>query len=370
MPLSETLNSMSIRSELHKPRRPNGHHRRWPHVERRHGHDEFTPLVEINVSEIDTLLTDFGEHTEDPHTEFDEPEHNEVHQEEEHHVRTYGRFNRESGGQVADMWTLRSGKAPLLTASQELVLAKRIEHGDHHAKEELLERNIRLVASVARRYLGRGLPLEDLMQEGIIGLMRAIEKYNYRKGYRFSTYATHWIRQAVSRSLANQGRSIRLPAHVVDSIGRIVRVREELFQRLGRPPTRLEVAEAAGITEKKLLLLLRSAAQPVSLDAPVGPEGDARLGDFIQADEDSSPSDRAFRYLVHDELEHALKSLTPREREVIMLRYGLFGLEPHTLEETGRQLHITRERSRQIEAKAMEKLKRHHTSGRLAEALS
>src|SRR5258708_26719136 len=227
---------------------------------------------------------------------------------------------------------MKGGKSPLLTPAQEIVLAKRVERGDHKAREEWLNANVRLVASVARRYMGRGLPLEDLMQEGIIGLLRAIEKYNYRKGYRFSTYATHWIRQAVSRSLANQGRSIRLPAHVVDSIGRIVRVRQELFQRLGRPPTRLEVADAAGITEKKLLLLLRSAAQPVSLDSPVGPEGDARLGDFIPADEESSPSDRVFRYLVHDELEHALKSLTPREREVIMLPYGLFGLDPHTFE--------------------------------------
>jgi RNA polymerase primary sigma factor len=367
----EVLNTMSVRTEIHKPRKPNGHGHRWLQGERRINHDDITGLTEINTSEIDSLLTELGEPVEESRLHFDEVDNvaDEFHA-EERSPRTPARFHRETSGPITDMWMVRSGKAPLLTAAQELVLAKRVEHGDQSAKDELVERNIRLVASVARRYLGRGLPLEDLMQEGIIGLLRAIEKYNYRKGYRFSTYATHWIRQSVSRSLANQGRSIRLPAHVVDSIGRIVRVREELFQRLGRPPSRIEVADAAGITEKKLLLLLRSAAQPVSLDTPVGTEGDARLGDFIPADDESSPSDRAFRYLVHDELEHALKSLTPREREVIMLRYGLFGLEQHTLEETGRKLHITRERSRQIEAKAMEKLKRHHTVGRLAEALA
>src|SRR5439155_4868145 len=155
-----------------------------------------------------------------------------------------------SGSEVADIWMLKGGKSPLLTPAQELVLAKRIEHGDSRAKDELVDRNIRLVASVARRYMGRGLPLEDLMQEGIIGLLRAVEKYNYRKGYRFSTYATHWIRQAISRGLANQGRSIRLPAHVVDSISRVSRVREELFHKLGRIPTRPEIAEATGIPEK------------------------------------------------------------------------------------------------------------------------
>jgi RNA polymerase primary sigma factor len=266
---------------------------------------------------------------------------------------------------------VKSGKTPLLTAAQEIVLAKRIEHGDAHAREELLNSNVRLVASVARRYLGRGLPLEDLMQEGMIGLMRAIDKYNYRKGYRFSTYATHWIRQAVSRALANQGRSIRLPAHVVDAISRIARVRDELFQKLGRLPTRTEVALAADITEKKLIQLLRSAAHPVSLESPVGEEGESRLGDFIPAGEESSPAARAFRTLVHDELEHALNAhLTPREKDVLSLRYGLGDEDPHTLEETGRRLHITRERARQIESKALDKLRHIHVTDRLREAVS
>lgn len=275
------------------------------------------------------------------------------------------------GADLADVWTMKSGKTPLLTPAQEIILAKRVEHGDMKAKEELLNANVRLVASVARRYLGRGLPLEDLMQEGMIGLMRAIDKYNYRKGYRFSTYATHWIRQAVSRALANQGRSIRLPAHVVDAISRVARIRDELFQKLGRLPTRLEVAEAANIPEKKLIQLLRSAAHPVSLEAPVGESGESRLGDFIHAGEESSPSDRVFQSLVHEELERSLNShLTPREKDVLALRYGLGEEEPHTLEETGRRLHITRERARQIESKALEKLRHMHVESALREVVS
>lgn len=282
------------------------------------------------------------------------------------------RSARETRGpdDIPDLWMLKSGKTPLLTAAREITLAKRVEQGDRAAAEELVNANVRLVAAVARRYVGRGLPLEDLIQEGLIGLMRAVEKYNYRKGYRFSTYATHWIRQAISRALANQGRSIRLPAHVVDTLSRVSRIREDLFHRLGRPPTRAELAEAAGLTEKKLMQLFRSAAQPLSLETPVGPEGAGRLGDFLPAGEESSPSDRAFRYMVHEELERALNTLTPREKEVIILRYGLGGDEPQTLEETGRRLRITRERARQIEVKAMEKLRRPHTAQRLLEAVA
>ncbi len=282
----------------------------------------------------------------------------------------YGAKQSRASEDIPDLWMLKSGKTPLLTAAREITLAKRVEQGDRAAAEELVNANVRLVAAVARRYVGRGLPLEDLIQEGLIGLMRAVEKYNYRKGYRFSTYATHWIRQAISRALANQGRSIRLPAHVVDTLSRLSRIREDLFHRLGRPPTRTELAEAAGISEKKLMQLFRSAAQPLSLETPVGPEGSGRLGDFLPAGEESSPSDRAFRYMVREELEHALNTLTPREKEVIILRYGLGGDEPQTLEETGRRLRITRERARQIEVKAMEKLRKPQTAQRLLEAVA
>ncbi|HXG23412.1 MAG TPA: sigma-70 family RNA polymerase sigma factor [Chthonomonadales bacterium] len=275
----------------------------------------------------------------------------------------------EAYGELADTWMLKGGRTPLLTPAQEIVLAKRIERGDAKAREEMVNANVRLVASIARRYMGRGLPLEDLMQEGLIGLLKAVEKFNYRRGYRFSTYATHWIRQAISRALANQARSIRLPAHVVDAINRITRIRNELTQTLGRPPTRQEIAAEAGISEKKLGQLLRSSVQTVSLESPTGESGEAMLGDLIRANEEASPSELVFRHLVRDELERALSTLTPREREVLILRFGLNGEEPHTLEETGRRLHITRERARQIEMKAMEKLRTTHATERLLEAV-
>lgn len=277
--------------------------------------------------------------------------------------------SRRSSREMADTWMAVSSRVPLLTPAQEVRLAKRVEAGDSRAREALITANVRLVASVARRYLGRGLPLEDLMQEGTIGLIRAVEKYNYRRGYRFSTYATHWIRQAISRSLANQGRSIRLPAHVVDTLGRVSRTRDELFQRLGRPPTRQELAQSTGLTEQKLVQLLRSAIQPVSLEMPVGEAGDTRLSDFIPAGEDSSPAARVFSHIVREELEHVLSVLTPRERDVLVLRFGLMDEDPHTLEETGRRLHITRERARQIEGKALEKLRHAHDTTRLLRAV-
>jgi len=285
-------------------------------------------------------------------------------------VAASGRASRRGREEPADAWMAASGKAPLLSHQQEEQLACRIEQGDRQAREELLNANVRLVASIARRYQNRGLPLDDLMQEGLIGLMRAIEKYNYRKGYRFSTYATHWIRQAVTRALANQSRCIRLPAHIVDAIGRITRVREELLGRLGRIPTRLEVATEAGITEKKLALLIRSIPQPVSLDAMVGDDGDTRLGDFLPAPEEASPTARLLTYLVREEVARALGVLTPRERDVIVLRFGLGTDEPCTLEETGRQLKITRERARQIEAKALEKLRQAHALGEILETIN
>jgi len=257
------------------------------------------------------------------------------------------------------------GKTVLLTPCQEIVLARRIESGDHNAKESLINSNIRLVASIAQKYQGRGLPMEDLIQEGIIGLIRAADKFNWRRGYRFSTYATHWIKQTILRSIANSGRSIRLPAYVVDTIGRVARVRGELELSLGRQPSRAELAHAACMSEAQLTDLLQSIVDPVSLDAPIGEEGDRRLSEILPSDEYQSPSARVFRHAIHQELRSAVKCLSPREQDVLRLRFGLDGTEPHTLEAVGRELHITRERARQLELQALDKLRGHHAGAQL-----
>ena len=261
------------------------------------------------------------------------------------------------------------GKTVLLTPCQEIILARRIENGDHVAKESLINSNIRLVASIAQKYQGRGLPMEDLIQEGIIGLIRAADKFNWRRGYRFSTYATHWIKQTILRSIANSGRSIRLPAYIVDTIGRVARVRGELEITLGRQPSRAELAHAACMTEDQLTDLLQSIVDPVSLDAPIGEEGDRRLSEILPSDEYQSPSARVFRHAIHQELGRAVKSLTPREQEVLTLRFGLNGTEPHTLEAVGKALHITRERARQLELQALDKLRANHAGKQLRETL-
>jgi RNA polymerase primary sigma factor len=261
------------------------------------------------------------------------------------------------------------GKTVLLTPCQEIILARRIESGDNVAKEALINSNIRLVASIAQKYQGRGLPMEDLIQEGIIGLIRAADKFNWRRGYRFSTYATHWIKQTILRSIANSGRSIRLPAYVVDTIGRVARTRGELESTLGRQPSRAELAHAACMSEDQLTDLLQSIVDPVSLDAPIGEEGDRRLSEILPSDEYQSPSARVFRHAIHQELGRALKSLTPREQDVLRLRFGLNGAEPHTLEAVGRELHITRERARQLELQALDKLRGNHAGAQLRDTL-
>ncbi|HSV72229.1 MAG TPA: sigma-70 family RNA polymerase sigma factor [Chthonomonadales bacterium] len=254
-------------------------------------------------------------------------------------------------------WARGGSRTALLTHDEEIGLAKRVEQGDASAREHLVTANVRLVASVARRYAGRGLTMDDLMQEGTIGLLRAIDKFNYRKGYRFSTYATHWIRQAISRGLANQARAIRLPAHVIDAIGRVQRAASTLRSRLGREPTMPEVAKECDLPERRVAALLRHAVQTVSLEAAITDAGDLRLGEILHADRDTGPAERALQTAVRDGIDHALLELAPRERAVIELRFGLTGREPMTLAETGRVLHITRERARQIEAKALTKLR-------------
>jgi RNA polymerase primary sigma factor len=275
-------------------------------------------------------------------------------------------------------WLRRAGKVSLLTHQEEIALSKRIEIArnrgceldERRAKEALILANLRLVASVARRYLGHGMPIEDLMQEGTIGLMRAVERFNYRKGYRFSTYAIWWIRRAISRAIADQARLIRLPVHVTDTLGRINKTRGTLRERLGRMPTRAELASALNMTEEKLSDLIRGAIEPLSLETPIGEEGESRLADLIPAKDEHNPVSEATRGALRDELMAALDELTPREKDVIMLRYGLDGDEPRTLEEVGRALEVTRERVRQIESSALGKLRKRGRNRRLRDLMS
>ncbi|HZO87700.1 MAG TPA: sigma-70 family RNA polymerase sigma factor [Chthonomonadaceae bacterium] len=272
-------------------------------------------------------------------------------------------------------WLRRAGRVSLLTHEQEIALARRMENPRNpeearEAKERLIAANLRLVASVARRYLGHGMPIEDLMQEGTIGLIRAVERFNYRKGYRFSTYAIWWIRRAISRAIADQARLIRLPVHVTDTLGKINRARGTLRERLGRAPTRAELAAAMKMSEERLSELLRGAVEPLSLEMPIGEEGESRLADLIPATEAQNPMAEATRGALRDELMAALEELTQREREVILLRYGLDGEEPRTLEEVGRALEVTRERVRQIESSALTKLRKRTRNRRLRELVS
>jgi RNA polymerase primary sigma factor len=248
------------------------------------------------------------------------------------------------------------GKVPLLTADQEVYLAKRIERGDMVAKKQMTEANLRLVVSIAKSYLGRGLSFLDLIQEGSLGLIRAVEKFDYRKGYKFSTYATWWIRQAVTRAIADKARTIRIPVHMVEKLNKVVHIERQLVQRLGREPRPDEIAEELEMTTEEVREILRMAQQPVSLEKPIGEEEESELGDFVQDDQAESPFDTASLSLRREDIERALHSLPPRDRRVIELRFGLNGKPPCTLEEVGRAFGVTRERIRQIENNTLKKL--------------
>ena len=248
------------------------------------------------------------------------------------------------------------GKVPLLTADQEVYLAKRIERGDMAAKTQMIEANLRLVVSIAKSYLGRGLSFLDLIQEGSLGLIRAVEKFDYRKGYKFSTYATWWIRQAVTRAIADKARTIRIPVHMVEKLNKVVHIERQLVQRLGREPRPDEIAEELEITTAEVREILRMAQHPVSLEKPIGEEEDSELGDFVEDDQAESPDEQASLSLRRGDIELALASLPDRERKVIELRFGLTGCQPCTLEEVGKAFGVTRERIRQIENNTLKKL--------------
>ncbi len=249
------------------------------------------------------------------------------------------------------------GQVPLLQSDEEKELAQRMSEGDVAAKNRLSEANLRLVVSIAKRYVGRGMQFLDLIQEGNLGLMKAVEKFDYTKGFKFSTYATWWIKQSITRAIADQARTIRIPVHMVETINKTGRVSRQLLQTLGREPTTAEIAEKMGITEEKVIEIQKIAQDPVSLEKPIGEEEDSHLGDFIEDNTSASPAEKAETRMLKEHLLEVLSTLTPRENEVIRKRYGLDDSRPKTLEEVGREFNVTRERIRQIEAKALRKLR-------------
>ncbi|XME01279.1 RNA polymerase sigma factor RpoD [Lachnospiraceae bacterium C1.1] len=267
------------------------------------------------------------------------------------------------------MYLKEIGKVPLLSAEEEIDLAQRMEDGDEEAKKKLAEANLRLVVSIAKRYVGRGMLFLDLIQEGNLGLIKAVEKFDYRKGYKFSTYATWWIRQAITRAIADQARTIRIPVHMVETINKLIRVSRQLLQELGREPTPEEIAKEMNMPVDRVREILKISQEPVSLETPIGEEEDSHLGDFIQDDQVPVPAEAAAFTLLREQLQEVLETLTDREQKVLRLRFGLDDGRARTLEEVGKEFNVTRERIRQIEAKALRKLRHPSRSRKLKDYL-
>lgn len=267
------------------------------------------------------------------------------------------------------MYLREIGRIPLLNTEEEIKLAKRIEHGDQLAKKKLTEANLRLVVSIAKKYIGRGLGLLDLIQEGNQGLLRAVEKFDYKKGFKFSTYATWWVRQAITRAIADQARTIRIPVHMIETINKLIRTQRTLVQELGREPSPAEIAKEMGIDEDKVNHIIKISQETVSLEAPVGEEEDSKLGDFLEDKESMSPQESAIYELMKGHVDEFLNTLPAREQKILRMRFGLESGRAHTLEEVGQEFGVTRERIRQIEAKALKKLEKHETSAKLRDYL-
>ena len=327
--------------------------------------EQFEKILDfLETSNIDVLrITDNDDDTVDDEILLDEEEEVEVEKID---------LSVPDGVSIEDpvrMYLKEIGKVPLLSAEEEIELAKRMELGDQEAKKRLAEANLRLVVSIAKRYVGRGMLFLDLIQEGNLGLIKAVEKFDYRKGYKFSTYATWWIRQAITRAIADQARTIRIPVHMVETINKLIRVSRQLLQELGREPTPEEIAKEMDMPVERVREILKISQEPVSLETPIGEEEDSHLGDFIQDDNVPVPADAAAFTLLKEQLEEVLSTLTEREQKVLTLRFGLEDGRARTLEEVGKEFNVTRERIRQIEAKALRKLRHPSRSRKLKDYL-
>ena len=334
-----------------------------------------TQLGDINPEQIDKVfdaMEEMGVDVLKDGDELDEPDIEDLEEVEDIKLEELDKMPLD-GVNTDDpvrMYLREIGKIPLLSFEEELELAKKILEGDEQAKQRLSEANLRLVVSIAKKYVGRGLLFLDLIQEGNMGLIKAVEKFDYTKGYKFSTYATWWIRQAITRAIADQARTIRIPVHMVETINRLIRTSRLLLQRLGREPTPEEIAEEMDMSVDKVMEIQKIAQDPVSLETPIGEEDDSHLGDFIQDEDSPAPQDSASFTLMKEQLEEVMNTLTPREAKVLKLRFGLEDGRARTLEEVGKEFMVTRERIRQIEAKALRKLRHPSRSKKLRDYMN
>ena len=335
--------------------------------------NDFFADMELDPGRIEKIYDYLEKHNVDVLriSEEEEEEEEDIIVEEEEEVETID-LTVPEGINIEDpvrMYLKEIGKVPLLTADEEIDLATKMEAGDDNARKSLAEANLRLVVSIAKRYVGRGMLFLDLIQEGNLGLIKAVEKYDYRKGFKFSTYATWWIRQAITRAIADQARTIRIPVHMVETINKLTRVQRQLLQELGREPTPEEIAEVMDIPVERVREIQKISQEPVSLETPIGEEEDSHLGDFIQDDNVPVPADAAAFTLLKEQLVEVLSTLTEREQRVLRLRFGLDDGRSRTLEEVGKEFNVTRERIRQIEAKALRKLRHPSRSRKLKDYL-